>query len=77
MSLKSTGETADSWKSLYRVGAAAALIIVVIYLIVIVIYIIAYSAGPPRSTVIDWFTLFQNNWLIGLFSLGLGVQQFV
>lgn len=72
MSLKSTGETADSWKSLYRVGAAAALIIVVIYLIVMAIYIIAYSAGPPPSTVIDWFTLFQNNWLIGLFSLGLG-----
>jgi hypothetical protein len=61
-------ETADShWKNLYRVGGTAALIIVVLYLIQIIIFI----AWPPPSTVIGWFTLFQNNWLLGLFDLDL------
>ena len=40
------------------------------YLTAMAIYIIAYSAGPPPSTVIEWFTLLQNNWLAGLFFLG-------
>ena len=69
---KSSTETADSaWKGLYRVGGAAALIIAVMYLIAMAIYIPAYRAGPPPSNVIEWFTLFQNNWLTGLFFLGL------
>ena len=70
---KSSAEIEDSaWKGLYRVGGAAALIIVVMYLIAMVIYIPAYRVGPPPSTIIEWFTLFQNNWLTGLFFLGLG-----
>jgi hypothetical protein len=61
-------ETADShWKGLYRVRGTAALIIVVLYLIQIIIFI----AWPPPSTVTGWFTLFQNNWLLGLFDLDL------
>jgi len=62
-------ETADSaWKSLYRVGGTAALIIVVLYAIQIIVFV---AWGPPPSTVIGWFTLFQNNRLLGLLDLDL------
>lgn len=60
--------TADSsWKSLYRVGGAAALTIVVLFFI----QIIAFAMGPIPSTTIDWFTLLQNNRLLGLLDLDL------
>ena len=61
-------ENADSrWKGLYKVGGAAALITVVL----IPISIIVFIAWPPPSTVIGYFTLFQNNWLLGLMGLDL------
>ena len=61
-------ETADSgWKSLYRVGGAAALIMAVF----IPIQFIIFVAWPPPSTVIGWFTLFQNNRLLGLLDMDL------
>ena len=40
------------------------------YLTAMAIYIPASRAGPLPSTVIEWFTLLQNNWLAGLFLLG-------
>ncbi len=56
-------ETADSrWKGLYKVGGAAALLI----LVFIVLQSIVFIASPPPTTVDGWFTLFQNNRLIGL-----------
>jgi hypothetical protein len=65
---ESHAETADSrWKPLYRIGAVAALIIVVF----IVIEIPIFLAWPPPSTVIGYFTLFQNNRLLGLLNLDL------
>jgi len=61
-------ETTDSaWKPLYKVGGAAALIL----LGLIPIQIIIFIAHPPPSTVIGYFTLFQNNWLLGLLNLDL------
>ena len=61
-------ETANlAWKSLYRVGGTAALIVVVLILIQSFIFI----AYPPPSTVIDYFTLFQNNRILGLLGLDL------
>ena len=61
-------KTEDSaWKSLYRVGGAAALITLVLIPIQIVIFI----AWPPPSTVDGYFTLFQDNWLLGLLNLDL------
>ena len=61
-------KTEDSaWKSLYRVGGAAALITLVLMPIQIVIFI----AWPPPSTVDGYFTLFQDNWLLGLLNLDL------
>ena len=61
-------ETADSdWKSLYRVGGVAALLMFVLTLVQSFIFI----TNPPPSTVIDYFTLFQNNKIIGLLDLDL------
>ncbi len=61
-------ETADSrWNWLYKLGGAAALIMVVLIPIQIVIFI----ASPPPSAVMDYFTLFQNNRLLGLLDLDL------
>jgi hypothetical protein len=41
------------------------------YFIALGIYIPAYRVGPPPSTVLEWFTLFQTKPLTGLFFLGL------
>ncbi len=61
-------ETADScWKGLYKVGGAVALTT----LVLIPIQIIIFIAWPPPSTVDGYFTLFQNNWLLGLLNLDL------
>lgn len=60
--------TADSpWNWLYKVGGIAALIIVVLIPIQSFIFI----AYPPPSTVIDFFTLFHNNKILGLLDLDL------
>jgi len=61
-------ETADSrWKGLYKVGGVAALTM----LVLIPIQIIIFTVWPPPSTVDGYFTLFQNNRLLGLLSLDL------
>ncbi|MBI5304143.1 MAG: DUF4386 family protein [Chloroflexi bacterium] len=61
-------ETADSdWKGLYRVGAVAALLMFALTLIQSFIFI----TNPPPSTVIDYFTLFQKNQILGLLDLDL------
>ncbi len=61
-------ETADPrWNWLYKLGGAAALIMVVLIPIQIVVFI----ASPPPSAVADYFTLFQNNRLLGLLDLDL------
>ena len=56
-----------AWKSLYRVAGVAALITVLL----IPVQAIVFIAWPPPSTVIDHFTLFQSNKLLGLLSLDL------
>jgi hypothetical protein len=64
-------EAADpNWQSLYQIGGVAALLAVLTALIEI---IITFLPGGMTSseTVIDWFTLFQNNPFLGLRNLGL------
>ncbi len=69
---KSSVETTGSiWKGLYRIGGASALICAAMYFAALGIYIPAYRVGPPPSTVLEWFTLFQVSPLTGLFFLGL------
>jgi len=61
-------EAVDSrWKGLCRAGGAAALSMFGIMILQIVIF----TVWPPPSTVEGYFTLFQNNWLLGLLSLDL------
>jgi len=61
-------ETAGSrWKSLYKVGGAAALLAAALLSIEVIIFII----WPQPGTVTGYFTLFQNNRLIGLLDLYL------
>jgi hypothetical protein len=60
-------ETTDSaWKSLYRVGGAAALIATVFFLSDI---IVLPALGSLPTTATAWFTLLQNNRVIGLAQL--------
>jgi hypothetical protein len=56
-----------TWKVLYQVGGVAALLAAAI----IPIAIIVYFVSPPPSTVIDYFTLFQNSKLLGLLAMDL------
>ena len=61
-------ETTDAaWKNLYKIGGAAALLVAVFVPIQIIVFVIS----PPPSTVIGWFTLFQDNWLLGLLDMDL------
>ncbi len=59
-------ETAD-WKNLYKIGGAAALLSAVFFPVQIGVFIVY----PPPDTVIGWFTLLQNNKLLGLLDLDL------
>ena len=62
--------TTSGWTNLYKLGGAAALLIVLTALIEIIITF--FPGGYTTSeTVIDWFTLLQNNWFLGLRNLGL------
>jgi hypothetical protein len=64
-------EIADSsWKSVYKVGAAAALLVVLVGLMEIIITFLP-GGSTVAETVIDWFKLFEHNWFLGLRNLGL------
>lgn len=57
-------------KSLYKLGGAAALLIVLTAMAEIAITF--FPGGYTVSeTVLEWFTLLQNNWFLGLRNLGL------
>jgi hypothetical protein len=60
-------------KSLYRVGGITVLIAVLVALAEIAIGFQPEVARASQRTVtvIDWFTLFQSNWFLGLRNLGL------
>lgn len=56
--------TDSGWKSLYLIGGVCSLLMVAIILGQLVVFM---SAPPPlEGTALDWFTLFQNNQIIGL-----------
>lgn len=59
--------TSINWSSLYKASGVAALLSVVFLPIQIIVFIL----NPPPSTIIGWFTLFQNNHLVGLLDLDL------
>ncbi len=65
-------ETVDpAWKGLYKVGGAASLVIALIYLLTTAVYVSAMRRAPAPGTVTEWFTLLENNPVVGLFYLGI------
>ena len=65
-------DTSDSgWKSLYRFGGVAALMAGVIFRRNLGPEISLFSAQKQPGPIIDWFTLLQNNRLLGLSYLNL------
>jgi hypothetical protein len=58
--------------SLLKVGGAAALLCALMYVITLVVYVPANLAGPPPESILEWFQVFQDNQITGLFYLGLG-----
>ena len=68
MNIEPCAKRADPrWNNLYKVGAAAALAMLAIMAAQVIVFI----AWPPPETVEGFFTLFQQNWLLGLASLDL------
>jgi len=61
------------WRSLYKLGAFTALILIVLPPAEIVIGLLAGAqrASASTVTVVDWFSLFHDNWFLGLRNLGL------
>lgn len=71
MDHSSSTETGDAaWKSLYKIGGAAALLAVLVALVEILITFLP-GGDVVSETVIDWFTLFQDNAFMGLRNLGM------
>lgn len=60
-------EGASTWKYLRKIGGIAALAIVVL----IPLQIVVFFLWPPPITVIGWFSLFQQEPLIGLIDMDL------
>ncbi len=55
------------WKGLYLAGGVACIAMLAIMAVQIVVFIL----WPPPQTVEGFFTLFQENWLLGLVSMDL------
>jgi hypothetical protein len=63
----------DNWKSIFRLGGAAALTTVFVGLAEIFITMLPGGERVPSGSadIVRWFTMFQNNWFLGLRNLGL------
>ena len=56
-----------AWQTLQRVGGMAALAV----LVLIPVQMVVFFLWPPPNSVIGWFTLFQDNALVGLLDMDL------
>jgi hypothetical protein len=61
------------WKPLYRMGALAAILTMMLTLLSAPVYLIWPLPGikANTATVLDYYAIFQGNWLRGLFDLDL------
>jgi fumarate reductase subunit D len=57
----------SAWRTLYRAGGLAALGVVALVPIQMVVFVV----WPPPTTVLGWFSRFQDNGLIGLLDMDL------
>lgn len=55
----------EKWKPLFKLGDIACWSMLAIMIIQVLIFII----WPPPENVLDFFTLFAENWFLGLLSL--------
>jgi hypothetical protein len=58
-------EQASAWTSLYRIAGVAALAVVALIPVQVAVYIV----WPPPTSVLDYFSVFQNNALLGMLDL--------
>ena len=70
---KSDINTMDTnWENLYKAGGVAVLMSVLVGLLdFAILFSSGEIVGPVTLSVVDWFTLFQNNWFLGLRNLGI------
>jgi hypothetical protein len=61
----------SKWASLYRIGGVAALVAGIVFRRNIAAEIILFAGQTPPNTVADWFTLLQNNSLLGVSLLNI------
>ena len=52
----------DKWKPLYKIAGVAAIAMLIIIPVQIIVFIIT----PIPDSIENWFSLFHNNWLLGL-----------
>jgi len=57
----------SGWRSIYKIATYSTIIM----LLLIPLQIIIYMISPPPTTVEGFFSLYQRNWLLGLFNLDL------
>jgi hypothetical protein len=69
--ITNSGTSDSGWKSLYRAGGVAALIAGVIFRRNLAAEISLFDAQKQPATVVGWFTLLQNDRLLGLAYLNL------
>ena len=62
-------EPVAAWRSLYWIAAIAALLMVMLTAVAVFVYIL----WPPPSAMDGWFTLLQNNGIVGLLDLDLAM----
>src|SRR5512135_3144157 len=60
------------WLNFYRLAGVTALLAILVAITDISLTFLPAGAEPPGTmTAVDWFSLFQNNWFMGLRNLGL------
>ena len=71
--VRETKPSETDWRSLYKLGAFTALILIMLPPAEIVIGLLpgTHWASAGTATVVDWFSLFHDNWFLGLRNLGL------
>jgi hypothetical protein len=65
-----SGDGHSQWRGIYWIGGAAALSTVLVGLLEIAITFLP-GGNVSLGTVLDWFSLFQRNWFMGLRDMGL------
>lgn len=66
-----TEQTRTTWPIYYRAGAVAALLVVVTMVTEIFITFLPGGGADGIQTIVDWYTLYQESWFMGMRNMGL------